>query len=287
MEANVVDIPGLKRLLLAEVRKLFRSNGSLWKAPILQVLEDLRQSNVQAVLFGGTLRSLLVSRIFEGKFGRPRDFDVVVSGAALSELEDRFRAIIARRTRFGGLQLKQGHWHFDVWPLGETWAFRREHITYASFENLPSTTTFNLEAIAVEVWSNGRRPRTLFSGDDQFFEGILSRTVELNRTDSPFPELTTVRAIVMAAELRFSIGPRLAAYIGKIGPNLTEGAIEQIQARHYGYCRISSSTLKEFIETVSRQSSKGVAIDLPRVGQLHLWESEDEFVPRMNIHCLD
>ena len=85
MEANIA-VPDLKRKLLAEVRTLFRPNGSTWKAPILQVLQDLKQTDVRAVLFGGTLRSLLVSRLFEGRFGRPRDIDVVVLGAPLSEL---------------------------------------------------------------------------------------------------------------------------------------------------------------------------------------------------------
>jgi hypothetical protein len=282
-----IGIPDLKRKLLAEVRVLFRPNGSTWKSPILQVLQDLRQSDFQAVLFGGTLRSLLVSRIFEGRFGRPRDVDVVVSGAALSELEERFSGIVARRTRFGGLQLRNGCWRFDVWPLSETWAFRKDRSVSPSFEDLPSTTTFNLEAIAVEAWSRGGRPRALFSGNDQFFEGILSKTLELNRSDSPFPELTVIRGVIMAAELRFRIGPRLAAYIGEVGPNLSEEAIAQIQANHYGHSRISSCTLKQLVEVISRRSSEQAPIDLPRIGQLRLWDSEREFAPRMNIHRLE
>jgi hypothetical protein len=285
MEANL-SIPDLKRKLLAEVRVLFRPNGSVWKSPILQVLQHLRQSDVQAVLFGGTLRSLLASRIFEGRFGRPRDLDVVVSGAVLSELEERFSSIVVRRTRFGGLQLRNGYWRFDVWPLNETWAFRKDCRGSVGFEDLPSTTTFNLEAIAVEAWSRDGRPRSVFSGNDQFFEGLLSRTLELNRSDSPFPELTVVRAVIMASELRFRIGPRLAEYITEVGPNLSEEAITQIQAHHYGQPRISSCTLKQLIELISGRSLAQVPIDLPFTGQLHLWDSERELVPRSTTHCL-
>lgn len=286
METNL-SIPDLKRKLLAEVRVLFRANGSVWKSPILEVLQDLRQSDIQAVLFGGTLRSLLVSRIFEGRFGRPRDVDVVVSGAALSDLEQRFSSIIARRTRFGGLQLRKGYWRFDVWPLSETWAFRKDGSTSPGFEELPSTTTFNLEAIAVEAWSKDGRPRNVFSGNDQFFEGLLSRTLELNRTDGPFPELTVIRAVVMAAELRFRIGPRLATYIGEVGRHLGEDEILRIQANHYGHPRMNSSTLKQFVELICSRSSELVPVELPRTGQLHLWDSEPEFAPRINIHCLE
>src|SRR6266542_3531098 len=237
MDARL-SVPDLKRKLLEEVRALFHRNGSVWKAPILDVLQDLRRSNVQAVLFGGTLRSLLVSRLFEGRPGRPRDVDVVISGVSLSRLEEQFSDILIRRTRFGGLQLKRGAWQFDVWPVSETWAFRQDHSGPADFAELPSTTTFNLEAVAVEAWSNDGRPRALFSGNDQFFEGILSRTIELNRVDSPFPELTVVRALVLASDLRFKIGPRLARYISDAGRSPSEEVLERVQASHYGHARM-------------------------------------------------
>jgi len=284
MEANVA-VRDLKRKLLAEVRTLFRANGSAWKAPILQVLKDLKHADVRAVLFGGTLRSLLVSRLFEGRFGRPRDIDVVVLGTPLSELEKRFSGIISRHTRFGGLKLQNGHWHFDVWPLEETWAFRKDGVV-ARFEELPSTTTFNLESIAVEVWSEDGKPRALFSGHDQFFHGILSKTLELNRTDSPFPELTVVRAVIMASELRFKIGPCLGAYIAENSTALSETAIDEIQANHYGYSRITGHTVKQITQVISRRSSMQKAIELPRMGQLHLWEGELDTMPHINLHFL-
>lgn len=287
MDARL-SVPDLKRMLLEEVRALFRRNGSVWKEPILDVLQDLRKSNVQAVLFGGTLRSLLVSRIFQGKPGRPRDVDVVISGAPLSRLEERFSDIVARRTRFGGLQLKRGAWHFDVWPVGETWAFKQDRSGGpADFASLPSTTTFNLEAIAVEAWSCDGGPRALFSGNDQFFEGILSKTIELNRVDSPFPKLTVVRALILASELRFKIGPRLASYIGDIGPSMSEEVIEQIQASHYGHARMESRTLQELIAMVAHRSSDGESCQLPIMGQLHLWQNAVEApCPKVHIHWL-
>lgn len=284
MDARL-SVLDLKRMLLEEVRALFRRNGSAWKEPILEVLRDLRQSNVQAVLFGGTLRSLLVSRIFEGKPGRPRDVDVVVSGVPLSRLEEQFSDILTRRTRFGGLQLRRGTWQFDVWPVNETWAFRQNYTGPADFAQLPSTTTFNLEAVAVEAWSTDGRPRALFSGNDQFFDGILSRTIELNRVDNPFPELTVVRALVLASELRFKIGPRLASYIANAGPSLSEELLERVQASHYGHARMEGRTLKELIAIVARRLSHGGSCELPVIGQLHLWQNVDEPpCPRMNIH---
>jgi hypothetical protein len=287
MGANI-GVSDLKRMLLDEVRGFFRHNGSLWKKPILDVLNEFRKSNVQAVVFGGTLRSLLVSRIFEGKLGRPRDVDVVVAGVSVAALEGQFNDIIARRNRFGGLQLKQGSWTFDVWPLRDTWAFRQDGNDAASFADLPSTTVFNIEAIAVEAWPKGGRPRTIFSGDDQFFEGILSRTIELNRPNTAFPELTVVRAIVMAAELGFRIGPQLSDYIAEVGPTQSEEALGKIQSSHYGHVRMESTRLRQLIEFISGRSSQSTGVDLPPMGQLRLWESgHKQALPRMKVHCLN
>lgn len=281
-----VEVAELKQTLLREVAALSRNDGVVWKEPILGVLSELRHSNVQAVLFGGTLRSLLTARVFQGRRGRPRDVDVVVSGAPLADLEERFGAILSRRTRFGGLQLRRGHWQFDVWPVGDTWAFKHDPTTEASFAELPSTTTFNLEAIAVEAWPTGSRSRELFSGEDQFFEGILSRTLELNRDDSPFPELTVVRGLVMASELRFKIGPRFARYVRQAGGSLTEERLDHIQVSHYGHARLDSRTLKSLIISVVREPSEG-AVTLPVLGQLDLWPDDaDGPAPRLNVHFL-
>jgi hypothetical protein len=267
------EVTNLKQTLLREVCALSRNDGSIWKGPILDVLSELRQSSAHAVLFGGTLRSLLTARLFYGKRGRPRDIDVVVAGAPIADLEERFGATLNRRTRFGGLQLKRGGWQFDVWPVGDTWAFKHDQTADASFAELPSTTTFNLEAIAVEAWPTTGRSRALFSGDDQFFDGILSRTLELNRDDSPFPELTVLRGLVMASELRFKIGPRFAQYVRDFGYTLSQERFDEIQCAHYGYSRMDSRTLTLLVSQVLMTSSDGRNVSLPDVGQLHLWKS--------------
>ena len=284
-ELTVAD---LKRQLVQEVRVLFRRNGSVWKEPILDIVHELRQSKVKAVLFGGTLRSLLVSRIFEGRPGRPRDIDVVVSGAPLPWLEKKFADILTRRTRFGGLQLKHGAWQFDVWPVADTWAFKHGDASERpSFSALPSTTPFNLEAVAVEVWTSGGRPRAIFSGDDRFFEGILARTLELNRSDNPFPELTVVRALIMASELQFKIGPRLASYIRNVAGLISKEVVERVQTGHYGHVRIESRRLYELARLVTRESSFGNGCELPTMGQLHLWPKRvDASSSRVHVRVL-
>lgn len=265
-----LKVPDLKRKVVQEVGFLCRRNGFSWNAPVLEVLQDLRELNTQAVLFGGALRSLLVSRIYWGRPGRPRDIDLVVSGVSLSRLEEQFRKIVVRRTRFGGLRLKHGAWQFDVWPVGETWAFKRDRSNGASFAGLPATTAFNLEAIAVETWPRNGGSRSLFSDNDQFFDGILARTVELNRPDNPFPELTVIRALVLACELNFHIGPKLVEYIKRVGVSMSEEVVERVQVSHYGYARMQSSTLYGLIARIAERACNGRTWEVPALGQMPL-----------------
>lgn len=280
-----LTVTTLKGRLLEEVSLLFRHDDVDWKEPIRNVIDDLRRANIHAVLFGGTLRSLLVSRIFQSRPGRPRDIDIVVSGATLSQLEEQFGDAVARRTRFGGLRLQRGIWQFDVWPVGETWAFKHAHVGgTADFAALPETTTFNMEAVAVEAWPHSGGRQTLYSGNDQFFQGILSRTIELNLAESPFPELTVVRGLIMASEARLKIGPRLAAYIGEVGPSMNEGGVERIQIGHYGHARMESRTLKDLIAMIVRRTRDGESGHLPITGQLQLWVDVGEEVPQDHRH---
>src|SRR5215831_14168139 len=112
---------GLKKRLLQEVRRFYSWDKSEWKRPIVETLRDLRIGDIHAVLFGGTLRTLLLSRLADGTPGRPRDVDIVVAGLSIDALRRRFQPIISRETRFGGLQLRRREWQFDVWPLTQTW----------------------------------------------------------------------------------------------------------------------------------------------------------------------
>ena len=143
----------------------------------------------------------------------------------------------------------------------------------ADFAALPTTTAFNLEAVAVEAWAFEGGRRTLFSDNDQFFDGILSRTIELNRVDNPFPELMVVRGIVLASELCFKVGPRLAGYIGEVGTSMNEDEVERIQASHYGHARMNSRTVYNLIAMIARRPRDGKSCLLPaRRGQLLVLE---------------
>jgi hypothetical protein len=268
----------LKKRLRQEVARLYERDSRQWKKPVVEMLRELHEANAKAVFFGGTLRSLLLSRVFNRRPGRPRDIDIVISGSSVDALREMFRGRIARETRFGGLQLRHWDWQFDVWPLGKTWAFVKDSVETPEFAALPETTFFNLEAIAVDVWPAPGRPREIYSGNEQFFDGLLTKTLEINREENPFPELCVVRALVLASSIDFLIGHRLAAYIAEHGSTMAISDFEEIQRKHYGGTRQDSRTLKEWVGQVSEQHAADAQtpVRLPIHRQRTFWPDHRE-----------
>ena len=207
--------------------------------------------------------------------GRPRDIDLVVKDCTTQKLWDRFDGIVTRETRFGGLQLQDRHWQFDVWPLEKTWAFVEDEMDSVEFEELPHTTFLNLEAIAVEVWPQKGKSRVVYSGNEQFFKGVANRVVELNREANPFPSLCIVRSLILAAKLDFSIGPHLAKYIVKHAQQYSATDYEAVQKKHYGQLRIQGDQIAYWAKTVKNCLDREDArITLPVFRQTELWDND-------------
>lgn len=270
------EVRQLKSILRHEVALFCRNDGRKWKAAVVKTIRELRETRARAVFFGGTPRSLLTARLFLGRPGKPRDVDIVVQGVSVDQLQARFQPIMVRRTRFGGLKLGRMEWEFDVWPVESTWAFVTDGGVSPRIEGLPYTAMFNLEAVAVEVWPRKGSRREIYSGDDRFFEGILNEELELSREDTPYPELTVVRALILAASLDFRLGPRLLRFVAAHGAKRTVDELEAIQRQHYGTVRRSGSQLREWItmtiEAFARKPTSQFRIPMPR--QASLWSSE-------------
>ena len=278
----------LKRLLRDEVASFCRHNDADWKKAISETIDEIKERNWGAVFFGGTLRSLLLSRLSHNEPGRPRDIDIVMNGASLDELRSSFEPFISRQTRFGGLQLKRVNWQFDVWPLRETFALKERGVESPTFADLPTTTFFNVEAVAVEVWPQRGHPRRVFSTDDQFFRGIIDRTIEINQEENPFPELCVVRAFVMAANLQWKVGPRLLSYLGMHGDTMSPLDFESIQEKHYGKVQWRGSLFEKAMEEVRSaiQSNVTGAVELTLPGQLTLWPEDEVYQHRIHFRTL-
>lgn len=248
--ADVDSVALLKALLRREVELFCRRLDPLWR-DISHVVDAIQRNRWRAVFFGGTLRSLLLSRLVEGQPGRPRDVDIVIQGPPLDILRELFGKLISRETRFGGFHLHDAGWEFDVWPLERTWGIVQDRIAHPDFGNLPNTTFLNIEAAAIDIWLDRDGERQIYSGDDQFFKAIIDRVIEVNRIENPFPELCVVRSLVLAGELGFGIGPRLARYVAAHGPVMSEDELESVQRRHYGDVRVSGESLRHWITAVA------------------------------------
>jgi hypothetical protein len=238
------------------------------RAPLVQILGDIRHRGWRAFLFGGVLRDLMI----HGSRARPRDVDIVVDGVSVADLASAFEPYIARRTRFGGLHLRLGGWMFDIWPLGETWALREGFVRSHGW-GLAASTFLNVEAAAVEVNVKRGRLRPLYT--HRFFEAFRARTVEINLEENPFPELCVVRSLITAARLDFRIGPRLAGYIESHARRLSIEQLLAVQAAHYGQVRASREELSSWLRAVcsQHQQRRSAPVELPivRSRQLELW----------------
>jgi len=280
------QIHDLKRRLLRDVAYLSRRSDLQWNNPIVETIRELRRAALPAVYFGGTLRSLLLGRLLGGRrIGRPRDLDIVVADVSMSSLRERLEQHIVRETRFGGLKIKRNAWHFDIWPLCQTWAFKEDTSLSASFAVLPQTTFFNLEAIAVDVWVKPGGRRQIYSCDDRFFEGMLNQTIELNRESNPYPALCVVRSLVMATSTRFWIGPRLAEFLMRARDQVSDGELDDIQRHHYGARRLHVTDMRRFLEHVAKTFDRAPGkVRPPLQEQLLLWDDSETALPRVNFH---
>jgi hypothetical protein len=263
--------------LEAELRwrlRHFLSDNALKKAGRQFLLRKLREWRWPAVLFGGTLRDISV----HGPWARLRDVDLVVGGVSGDVLLAALGPYVRRKTRFGGLNLNIDGHVFDVWSLESTWAFREfPVILKGDFADLPRSTFLTVEAIAVELNTDLGQPRRFFH--HRFFESILSRVVELNFPENPFPQLSVVRSFVTAQKLGFSIGPALSRYIAYFGKRSSPEELYSVQLSHYAYPFFSVGELARLLEIVSTHNRwhPGTAVRIPSRRQLCLFRDPEGF----------
>jgi hypothetical protein len=263
----------LQRELRSRVGKFLTGSESVRRGALDSIIDRIRERDWKAVLFGGTVRDLMVYGVSKP----PRDVDIVVAGPAAEELAEVFGELVSARTRFGGLHLQSNGWMFDIWPLTDTWAFKNLGYppSLREFANLPRTTFLNVEAVAVELTTLRGKGRKVHSHG--FFEALLSRTLEINCEDNPFPALCVVRALITAARLDFSIGPRLSQYLVHYGEVFSPEELVQVQISHYGWCRRTAGDFETWLNAIREQretrtaGGNGVRLPIAHEQQLQLF----------------
>jgi hypothetical protein len=264
---------GFQQELREKVSRFLADDESSRRRALISMIRRIRDEKWQAVLFGGTLRDLMIY----GLSKLPRDVDIVVAGPTTDELADSFRDFTSRRTRFGGLHLEFGGWMFDVWPLSETWALRHSAAggPQDDFAALPKTTFLNVEAVAVDLAALHGKSRRIFAHG--FFEALADRTLEINFEDNPFPALCVVRSLITAARLRFSIGPKLSKYLIHYGEIFSREELVQVQTSHYGSCKRTATEFDVWLRAIGDQyraggaGARGIKLPIADEQQLELF----------------
>jgi hypothetical protein len=240
-------------------------------------LHDWSRMGWEPLLFGGFLRDLFLF----GRTRHPRDIDVVVANGSIGELQQVLSPFIQRKTRFGGLQIEFNRWHFDIWPLEQTWGFKHSKLLVPKRENLPKTTFLNIEAIAVSLGPKGGVGDIYESG---FFQAIKSRTLDINFEDNPYPALAAVRSIKTALQISFAMSPRLASYIVTTADSLGVEAFVEAQERHYGKVSLRSGDLHPIVAEVRGRLEENakypILLDRLNTYQTSLWECSAKPNPR-------
>jgi len=209
------------------------------------VLARLRMAGLHGYLWGGLVRDFAVRRVLP----MPRDIDIVVDGVRNEELAELFRDLPVRRNRFGGVHIEAGC-KVDIFALSEAWVFQQGFCT-VGIEHLPRTTFFNVEAIIVEIEASRGRARNIFSSG--FFEAVSSETIDMNCPLNPYPALCILRAIVMARELDFCIGGKLARYLVNEHCRISEADYNRFQLSHYGVLKYSKQGIDLIIDAIQQQ----------------------------------
>lgn len=241
------------------VKQYLRDEFHADNCPVRCMLNELQRREIQAVVFGGTLRTLLLNFSSNRSSPRrkPRDIDIVISHDSIDVLLEIIgETACYRRNRFGGIHAKIANYKFDFWTLESTRAFQEDNDIERTFSRLPATTFFNIEAIAMDLWNgDGQEVRT-YDGDGQFLKGMQDRLIEINRESNPFPALCIVRAFVFARKLKFAFGKKLAKYIVDHGTKLDCKELSHATISHYGKEVIDAKKIKEAIHKLECDLSK-------------------------------
>ena len=218
---------------------------------LYSILQEIRRNKYPAYLCGGAVRDLLLC-----KSRTPRDLDIILGYVSKEKLADLFSENVKGNTGLGGLKLQVKDWSIDMWPLKDTWAFKEGVVAGNGFSDYPKITFLDIDAIAIQLFTNGRKKREIYS--DGFFEAISTRTIELNYEENPSPGKCIVRALQVANRFKFAIGPRLASYMVSYVKQTDIEELAEIYQRRYMSNSITVDTLYNCMKSIKEQLKTSV-----------------------------
>lgn len=182
----------------------YLNHDSLERSAIKNTLDSIVAQLPETVIFGGMLRDFALgrARVFSS------DIDLV-SLAGRDEIAKAVACFSPTTNKFGGFRFSKDRQVFDIWAFEDTWAFRQRLVDGQELSDLLKTTFFNVDASAYSL-TNGR-----YIYSPVWEEGIKSRILEINLAENPSPDRMYFRAIKLACEKDFSVGPELTKFLLK------------------------------------------------------------------------
>lgn len=243
-----------------------------------EVLQRIRRRGWRAFIVGGTIRDVMLAP----PSAFPRDIDIVLSGASQRELDVEFADLLKRTTRFGGLHLVkpinlvgdradvEAEIVFDVWRLEDTWGIRHAGLA-PTIESFVRTPFLNIDSAAMELTPRNARRHLVEHG---FFTSISSSLLEINYEPNPFPLVCIVRSLIMAAKLRFALGPSLARFVSGFHRWGSVDDLVEAQVSHYGDVRCSAKELRLWLDEITQAVASGatrIEVYASEERQMELW----------------
>jgi|ERR1700723_6518 len=242
------------RLLDSEPRAAEFSNTA-WQIVRL-IAKRASQRNWSAYLVGGAIRDLALS----GGTRTPRDVDFVFCEATQNELAAEFDDLSSvRKTSFGGLRYQHNDVLIDIWPLKDTFALRERQTV--RIQDVPQHAFLDVEAVAVDLSPRSSHSRHIV--ENGFTQAVLSRTLDVNYIDNPFPEVCIVKAFRTAISLKLAMRRRLVEYVSNRKWDLS--ALMEAQKLHYGDVMLGKSELEEILGFVAKRSREEGVLDISSV----------------------
>lgn len=120
--------------------KRFFDRNNFSRSDLVEFIDGLSTIN-NILIFGGCIRDIALN----GVSNFSSDIDLVFCGS--QESLNKSVPVSFQKNKFGGFRGNVGKWQVDIWPIKSTWAFKNEHVKFASNEDLLKTTITNWDAI--------------------------------------------------------------------------------------------------------------------------------------------
>lgn len=192
-----------------------------------QFIKTLEQQ-CRLLLIGGCIRDYL-----EHQFRViPRDFDMVLCDSQL-DLQKILKQyhLPYRQNKFGGYKVTSGNFHFDIWEIQHTWAFKTNQVKYQEITDLHKTVFLNIDGVFYDV-----NHATLY--DKGFKEALTTKTLDIVLSKNPYTESNLARALHLKYKYNLRFSKRLQHYFTKW--------LQQFKSKEDGLYRLKTIEMKRY-----------------------------------------